>query len=108
MRTLLAGDARGLTQRDLTQLMSSDPNTMASLLQRMHRAGLIERRPHERDRRAHRIQLRPGGKRRYEAARTLAVALQAEVLAVLPEAKREEFLEDLAAVAERCRAAAGT
>ena len=108
MRTLLEGEARGLTQRDLTRLMSSDPNTMASLLQRMQRAGLIERRPHERDRRAQRIRLRPGGQRKYEAARTLAVALQAEVLAVLPEAKREEFLEDLAAVAERCRAAAGT
>src|SRR5947199_1824978 len=55
MRTLLEGDARGINQRELTQLISSDPNTVASLLERMQAAGLIERKPHERDRRAYRI-----------------------------------------------------
>src|SRR5437660_10801592 len=59
MRTLLEGDERGLSQRELTQLISSDPNTVASLLERMETAGLIERKPHERDRRVRRIQLLP-------------------------------------------------
>jgi len=106
LRTLLEGDARGLTQRDLARLMSSDPNTVASLLLRMEEAGLVERKAHEKDRRAHRILLREAGQRRYESARQLAVTLQGEVLEVLPAAKREEFLRHLDLVSEACREAA--
>jgi DNA-binding MarR family transcriptional regulator len=106
MRTLLEGDARGLTQRELARLMSSDPNTVASLLERMDKAGYIERQPHERDRRAHRIRLLPKGKKTYEAARAIALTLQGELLSVLPESAREDFLENLAHVAEACRDAA--
>src|ERR1051325_1393287 len=80
MRTLLEGDTKGMTQRELSRTMSSDPNTVASLLERMDKLGYIERQPHERDRRAHRIKLLPKGKKTYEAARAIAVALQAEVL----------------------------
>jgi DNA-binding MarR family transcriptional regulator len=106
MRTLLENDPKGLTQRALTQLMSSDPNTVASLLERMESAGLLQRKPHETDRRAHRIRLQPAGKRKYLQAREIAIALQGEILSVLPEDKREEFLHDLGLVADQCRAAA--
>jgi len=106
MRTLLEGDPRGLTQRELTEQMASDPNTVASLLERMESSGLVERKPHEQDRRAHRIRLRALGRRKYEQIRVIAVALQREVLASLPESKREDFLEQLAFVADTCRLAA--
>src|SRR5207248_11725978 len=66
LRTLLEAEERGLSQRELTHLISSDPNTVASLLERMGTAGLIERRPHEKERRAHRIQILPGGRRKYQ------------------------------------------
>lgn len=108
LRTLLESDPAGPTQRELTVAMSSDPNTVASLLRRMESAGLVERRPHETDRRARRIHLLPTGRRRYEAARNIALALQGEVLAVLPEQEREKFLENLAAVANACRTASGS
>ncbi len=104
MRTLL--EAGAITQRQLTGLMGSDPNTVASLLERMEKAGLLERRPHEKDGRAHRLQLRFAGQRKYERAREIAVALQTEILGVLPENSREEFLEHLALAAEACRVAA--
>lgn len=107
MRTLLEGDPLGLTQRELTQLMTSDPNTVASLLQRMEESGLVERKAHEKDRRAHRIRLLEGGRSKYEAARALAVELQSEVLTVVPASRRVEFLEDLTLVADACKAAAG-
>jgi len=106
LRTLLESDPAGVTQRDLAQLMTSDPNTVGSLLERMESAGLIVRKPHEKDRRAHRIQLAASGRRKYLAARKIAVALQSEVLAVLPEPDREPFLEHLALVADACRKAA--
>jgi DNA-binding MarR family transcriptional regulator len=104
MRTLLENE--GVTQRELTELMSSDPNTVASLLERMETAGLVERQAHEKDRRAHRLRLKALGRRRYEAAREVAVAMQTEVLSALPEGAREKFLEELDAVAEACRVVA--
>ena len=106
LRTLIEGDPSGLTQRDLTLAMSSDPNTVASLLERMEEAGWVERKPHERDRRAYRIRLLPAGNERYEVVRELAIALQTDVLGVLPEGEREHFLEQLALVAANCRKAA--
>jgi len=106
LRTLLEGDPAGITQREMTHLMTSDPNTVASLLHRMEEAGLIERSPHEKDKRAHRIRLKEVGRLKYEAARLVAVALQTELLRVLPEAQREGFLGNLALVADACRATA--
>lgn len=106
MRTVLEGDPRGLSQRELTQSMTSDPNTVASLLHRMEVAALIERQPHEKDKRAHRIRLQAEGRRRYEAARLIAVKLQSEMLSVLPTGDREQFLAHLATVADACRAVA--
>jgi DNA-binding MarR family transcriptional regulator len=107
LRTLLEGDPHGLTQRELTQHMTSDPNTVASLLERMESAGLLERKPHEKDRRARRIRLRAEGRKRYEAARLIAVGLQTEILSILPGEDREQFLKNLAAVADACRTSAG-
>jgi DNA-binding MarR family transcriptional regulator len=106
LRTLLEGNPAGMTQRELTQSMTSDPNTVASLLQRMEEAGLVDRKPHEKDKRAHRIYLQETARKKYEAARSIAVTLQTEVLSVMPEAKREGFLTYLALVADACKAAA--
>jgi DNA-binding MarR family transcriptional regulator len=106
LRCLKEGDPQGITQRQLTEQMSSDPNTIASLLERMETAGWVDRKPHERDKRAYRIRLKPAGERKYEELRLLAVDLQSSVLDALPEARRESFLEDLAAVADACRTAA--
>src|SRR2546426_11399240 len=44
MRTLL--EHEGITQRQLTELMSSDPNTVASVLERMEQANLVARQAH--------------------------------------------------------------
>jgi DNA-binding MarR family transcriptional regulator len=108
LRSLLEVDPGGISQRALARLMTSDPNTVASLLERMELAGLVKRLPHETDRRAHRIKLLPAGKKKYADIRVIAVTLQTEALAVLPENHREQFLENLARVADACRAAAAT
>ena len=55
MRTLFENEATGLTQSELTKQMASDPNTIASLVERMEKNGLIERSAHEKDRRAYRL-----------------------------------------------------
>ena len=104
LRTLL--EHAGATQRQLTGLISSDPNTVASLLERMERAGLVERRSHETDRRANRLHVLSSGKRKYQQAREIAVELQSEALSVLPESDRETFLAHLDRVAAACSVAA--
>jgi DNA-binding MarR family transcriptional regulator len=106
LRILGEHDQKGLSQRQLTEWMSSDPNTVASLVDRMEANGLIQRRQHETDKRANRIRLRAKGRKTYALAREIAVALQQEVLATLPSLKRDSFLEDLAAVADACRKSA--
>jgi MarR family transcriptional regulator for hemolysin len=106
LRCLLEFGGTGPTQRELTEMMSSDPNTIASLLARMEAAGWIERKPHERDKRAYRLSLKPAGRRKYEELRAIAVELQSHILAALPENRRESFLEELVIVANACREAA--
>ena len=106
MRTLIEADAKGLSQREIAETISSDPNTMASLLERMEANGLVERTTHESDRRAHRIRLLPQGKKTYKTARAIALELQTEVLSALPEQERESFLSNLTKVADACHQAA--
>jgi len=101
LRTLIEqGD---VSQRELTEVMSSDPNTIASLLSRMEKLGWIKRETRERDRRANRLHVTVAGKRKFAAARPAALDLQARVLAVLPEAEREQFLESLEKIADACQ-----
>ena len=106
LRILGEADAKGLSQRELTELMSSDPNTVASLVERMETNGLVQRRPHEKDKRAHRIRVLAKGKKTYAAARDIAVDLQKEILGSLPSDRCNRFLEELAQVADACRRAA--
>ncbi len=102
LRWLSEGNTQGLTQRALSDLMASDPNTITSTLSRMEKAGLIARQPHEQDRRAHRVKLQPVGRRAFEKARTVAMDLQDQVLTALPATRRGKFLEELEAIAEAC------
>lgn len=106
LRTVFEQGRGGLTQRELTQRMSSDPNTIASLLERMEAAGWLERLPHAKDRRAKLVRLRPAGRRKFHQLRRLALELQNEVLQTLPETGRDAFLEELAQIADACRRAA--
>jgi DNA-binding MarR family transcriptional regulator len=103
LRTLLEND--GISQTQLTRLMASDPNTIASLVERMEANGLVERKRQETDRRAHCLRLRPAGREKYEAARRVAIDLQGAILRVLPESQREKFLTQLAKIADSCQIA---
>jgi DNA-binding MarR family transcriptional regulator len=106
MRNLVEGERLGLTQSRLIELMGSDPNTMAALIERMEARGWIERHAHERDRRARRVRLKPSGRRIYSRLRAIALALQQEILGALPDSRREGFLEELSKVAAACRTVA--
>jgi DNA-binding MarR family transcriptional regulator len=107
LRTLSENEIVGLTQSELTKQMASDPNTIASLVERMEKNGLIDRAAHEKDRRAYRLRLKPLGKKKYQEVREVALALQMEILSALPPDRREKFLEELSVVGDACSEAIG-
>jgi len=102
LRWLSEGDPQGLTQRALSDLMASDPNTITSTITRMEKSGLISRKPHEHDKRANRVRVQPKGRRAFEKARNVAMTLQEQVLATLPAGRRAKFLDELEAIANAC------
>ena len=102
LRWLDEGDPAGLTQRQLTDLMASDPNTITSTISRMEKAGLLARSPHESDRRANRVKLLSAGRKTFQKAREAALELQEQVLAALPPERRVAFLHELEIIAEAC------
>jgi DNA-binding MarR family transcriptional regulator len=106
LRTLVEQTEKGLTQSELTREMASDPNTIASLVLRMERAGWIHRARHKHDRRAYHLKITAVGRAKYKQARKIAITLQEELLSDWPDKRREEFLTNLAQIAERCRAVA--
>ncbi len=91
-----------LSQSELAERMSSDPNTIASLVRRMERQGLIQRLTPPEDRRAYGLALQPAGYRKYRQVRRRAWALQRLILSALPEAARKSFLAQLEIVANAC------
>jgi DNA-binding MarR family transcriptional regulator len=105
LRWVSEGSPRGLTQRAITDLMASDPNTITSTLARMEAGGLIERLPHESDKRAHRVRLLPNGKRVFEKGRKVAMELQHQILGSLPESERAHFLGTMEVIADACASA---
>jgi DNA-binding MarR family transcriptional regulator len=105
LRWISEGDPQGISQRTITDLMASDPNTITSTIVRMEKAGLVERRRHETDKRALRVRLLPKGRRTFDKARKAASELQHQILTVLPEAQRDGFLEMLQSIADACATA---
>ena len=103
LRNLQEAGATGLTQTQLTARMSSDPNTIASLVDRMETAELLRREVDATDRRARRLRLSPTGRRVFREAYALATVLQEEILEPLAPERRAEFLESLDRVADACR-----
>jgi DNA-binding MarR family transcriptional regulator len=101
LRTLV--EAGEMSQRELTGLMSSDANTIASLLSRMETLGWVKRESHELDRRANRLRVTAKGRRKFEAARPQAMELQQRVLGTLSKAEQAAFLESMEKIADACQ-----
>lgn len=104
LRWLNESDAKGLTANDLCELMTSDANTMASLVNRMEQLELLKRQPHESDGRAQRIRTTAKGRRVFAKMQDIARTLQQKVLRALPAAERDRFLDQLGLLAAKCRA----
>src|SRR6266581_7578026 len=97
---VLANLARreGINQATLAQLLDLEPITIARLLDRLQLAGLVERRPDPKDRRAHLLYLSEAAYPLLDRIFALAAEVRAAALAGIAEADRARLLEMLIAM----------
>jgi MarR family transcriptional regulator for hemolysin len=92
-----------LSQSELANLVQVEAATMVSTLDRLEKAGLVERVASETDRRVKNIRITPAGQAIYDQVRDRADALRHEVIGRLPPDKlvqAAELLETLQSLIE--------
>lgn len=95
----------GLTQSDLVKATGIDRSTLADLVARMTTKGLLERERSTLDARAMAVRLSETGQAALEAARPKVGAVDKRILALLPKAKRDSFMDLLVGLAAAADAA---
>lgn len=98
MLTTIA-EEEGLTQTELVARTGIDRSTLADIVARLIGRGLIQRRRAKGDARAYAIKLTAQGAKALRDAEPGASATDSQLLATLPPAKRQEFLESLQTIA---------
>ncbi|MFV0359200.1 MarR family winged helix-turn-helix transcriptional regulator [Tropicimonas sp.] len=88
----------GLTQKALVSRLNIEQATIANTLSRMERDGLIRREPDPEDGRSRRIRLTGTGRSAQAPAVAAAEAVNAEMLAPLPEEERRRLVSSIGAV----------
>ena len=82
-----------ITQGALCKAVGMDPSTMVSTIDELEAKGLIQRRRHPSDRRAHALHLTPEGERILIQGRELAREAHDDLLAPLSERERQQLHE---------------
>lgn len=91
-------EAEGASQSDLVGATGVDRSTLAEMMARMERKGLISREAAEDDGRAKSVSLTNEGKRRLEAALPAMRAVDKALLAALPKNRQATFTATLSAL----------
>jgi MarR family transcriptional regulator, lower aerobic nicotinate degradation pathway regulator len=79
-------------QLEIATAMGIDPSTIVSLVDELERAGLAQRRPHPKDRRAREVAITPKGRRLLERGRQMASQVEDDVLQGLTATERRDLL----------------
>ncbi|MDQ0368633.1 MarR family winged helix-turn-helix transcriptional regulator [Catenuloplanes indicus] len=88
------------TQAELAEIGDMDKTTMVVTVDALERAGLAERRPSARDRRARIISVTDAGAELAVRSQRIADQVHADVLAALPPDEREVFLRAMKRLVE--------
>jgi len=99
LRMLAEGD--GISQRELACGLHLSAPTVTAMLQRMEKAGTIERRPDATDQRVTRVHLTAGGRARERDLRAVLGRAIGGVLDPIPETDRLELERLLGIMADR-------
>lgn len=85
----------GLSQTHLVEKTGIDRSTLADIVRRMLKKGLLQRRRTKEDARAYAVKLTEEGWRSLKATDPVARRVDDKILAVLPSNQRERFVQDL-------------
>jgi DNA-binding MarR family transcriptional regulator len=92
---LTVANNEGLSQIQLVARTGIDRSTLAEIIRRMIRKGLLQRRRTKHDARAYAVKLTDEGMRILKTAEPTMRRIDDKILAALPTANRERFLNDL-------------
>ena len=95
---LTISNEEGLSQTDVVERTGIDRSTLADIIRRMLKKGLIRRRRTRQDARVYAVRLTDEGRAALATTGPAAVQADARLLAALPEPKRAEFLESLSVI----------
>ncbi len=90
----------GLSQTDIVGHTGIDRSTLADVVRRMQRKGLLHRRRTKEDARAYAVKLTGEGRRILRSAEPLAKRVDQRILDALPSKDRERFIDALALIIE--------
>lgn len=90
----------GLSQTDLVQQTGIDRSTLADMIARMMKKGLLSRKRTKEDARANAVSITPAGKRMLTAANAKVAKAENAALKVLPKTQQAAFMKSLRAYAE--------
>ena len=88
----------GVSQTQLVEKTGVDRSTLADIVRRMLKKGLLQRRRTKDDARAYAVKLTDEGWRVLKASDPLAKRVDDKILSALPAQDRERFVQDLTAI----------
>ncbi|MGE0765358.1 MAG: MarR family winged helix-turn-helix transcriptional regulator [Hyphomicrobiaceae bacterium] len=95
---LTVAQNEGLSQTQLVERTGVDRSTLADIVRRMLKKGLLQRRRTKEDARAYAVRLTDEGSRVLDACEPLVKRIEQRILDALPEENRTQFLADLAVI----------
>jgi DNA-binding MarR family transcriptional regulator len=88
----------GLSQTGLVDRTGIDRSTLADIVRRLQRKGLLHRRRTKEDARAYAVKLTDEGRRVLRVAEPLSKRVDERILDALPGKQREQFIDELQAI----------
>lgn len=88
----------GASQTDLVDMTGIDRSTLADIVRRMLKKGLVQRKRTKEDARAYAVKLTDDGRKALKAADPLVKRVDARILEAIPTQERSKFLTALSAI----------
>jgi DNA-binding MarR family transcriptional regulator len=90
----------GLSQTGLVDRTGIDRSTLADIVRRMQRKGLLQRRRTKEDARAYAVKLTDEGRKVLRTAEPIGKKVDERILEALPAKQREQFIDELLSIVE--------
>lgn len=92
---LTVSQNEGLSQTDLVDRTGIDRSTLADIIRRMLKKGLLQRKRTKEDARAYAVRLTEEGRRMLKSAEPMARRVDNRILSALSATRADKFMEDL-------------